>query len=423
MRVGGVTLVMAVLVVGMWSLIRIFGETEIVPSPTAVPTTGAIATSTPTISPSTPLVVATPVDPDAPVWPVGSLPHLLQMAPDLLAEGSLPLNDIARYSDIGGWMAAQAVGVPDSLPAAATGEWADALTDLALPTSLREFGLDPLWQRTYGFDLTQVHQVLVVGQAPDVVLLMRGSFDSNALMAAWVASGYQPVEREGETVWTLSPGDGIDLSAPESRLSLGALNNMILLEDGTLVASARISRLGTVIQVSHGDADSLAENEEIAPLLVPDSGLETLASATLAQGTLLQALPGATPALGTPVELPAMASPVAEPAAVLVPEMGEVAVVLIGIGLPVRGTVPFTLRLVMDEADTTEASAAMIEQRLATGISSVDGRPYASILGRAIVTFEDEVVIVTASHPPATLASLDLISERDLGFAFWYPAP
>jgi hypothetical protein len=68
-----------------------------------------------------------------------------------------------------------------------------------------------------------------------------------------------------------------------------------------------------------------------------------------------------------------------------------------------------------------EASAAMIEQQLESGRSGVDDRPYASIFGSSTVSFEDEVVIVTAAQPPASFAWIDIISERDLGFAFWYP--
>lgn len=421
LRVGGVALVMAMLVVGLWSLVRMFGETEIVPPPTAVPTAAPIATATPSVSPSTPVDPATPPDVDDPAWPPGSLPHLIQMAPDLLAEGSLPLNDIARYSDIAGWMTAQQIAPPDSPLTAATGEWGEALVDLDLPTSLREFGLDPLWHQTYGFDLTQVTQVLVVGQDPDVVLLMRGDFNPDALMAAWVASGYQPVELEGETIWTLAPGDGIDLSAPESRLSLGSLNNMIVLEDGTLAASARMSRLGAVIQVAHGDAGALVDNPAISPLLGPGSGVETLDSALLAKGTLVQALPGAVADVGTPV-LPT-ASPVASATDLLVPAMGEVRTVLIGIGPPEGDTASLTIRLLMEDSDAAIAAAAMVEQRLATESSSVDGRPSAELLGKTTVTTEDEVVTVSAAHPPPGFAWLDLLSNRDLGFVFWYPTP
>ncbi len=420
-RVIGVGLAMALLVFLLWRLISHFGETQVVPVPTSVPTVGPVATTPPTEQPATPTVFATPDDGETPAWEAGSLPALLNQAPDLLAEGSLPLNDIARYSDITGWVASLGLPVPSSPAEAANGPWADALDDLALPASLREFGLDPLWKQTYGFDLTQVQQVLVVGQAPDVVVLIRGDFDLDVLMAAWVASGYQPVEVEGETVWTLSPGDGIDLSAPESRLSLGALNNLVVLDDGTLATSSRLSRLGTVLQVEHGDADSLADNDDIAPLLSPDSGVDALDSAILSRGTLLQAPPGTQPAYGTPVVDSQTASPVALPEDPVIPEMGEVAVVLAGVGATVDGVAPFTLRLVLEDDEVAVATAAMVEQRLATNASSVDGQPYTAVLGTTNVSVADRVVRVDAPNPPDDFSWLRLISDRDLGFATWLP--
>ena len=412
---------MALLAFLLWRLISHFGETEVVPMPTVVPTLGPEATMVPTEQPATPTDSATPEDGEDPAWAPGSLPALLNQAPDLLAEGSLPLNDIARYSDITGWITSLGLQAPSSPAEAASGPWLDALDALALPASLREFGLDPLWQQTYGFDLTQVQQVLVVGQAPDVVVLIRGDFDPDVMMAAWVASGYQPVELEGETVWTLSPGDGIDLSAPESRLSLGALNNVVVLDDGTLATSSRLSRLGTVLQVEHGDAGSLAENDDIAPLLTPEAGVVDLDSAILSQGTLLQAPPGTTPDAGTPVAAPSVATPVALAEEPVIPAMGEVAVVLTGIGPAVDGAAPFTMRLVLDDDDTAITTAAMVEQRLVSGVSAVDGQSYGAVLGQTVVTVEDRVVVVEASMPPEEFAWLRLVSDRDFGFAWWYP--
>lgn len=420
-RVLGVGLAMTVLAFVLWNLISHFGETQVVPDPTEVPATGPVATPLPTEHSATPVDVATPDDAETVLWEAGSLPAMLDQAPDLLAEGRLPLNDIARYSDISGWMESQGISPPASPAEAAGGAWEDALDDLALPASLREFGLDPLWKQTYGFDLTQVGQVLVVGQAPDVVLLIRGEFDADALMASWVASGYMAVEVEGETVWTLAPGDGIDLSAPESRLSLGSLNNMVLLDDGTLAASARLSRLGSVLRVEHGDADSLAENESIAPLLESGPSVELLDSAILARGTLLQAPPGTQADIGTPVVVSVAASPVALPQEPLVPEMGQVAVVLAGVGPPADGMVPFTLRLVLEDDDVAEATAAMIDQRLRTGASSIDGRSWDEVLGATGVLAIDGIVVVDAPQPPADFLWLRLVSERDVGFATWLP--
>ncbi len=420
----GVGLAMTVLAMVLWNIISHFaGDTALNPDPTSIPATGVVATPQPTQASATPVDIATPEDTDSSPWEAGSLPSLLKVAPDLLADGSLPLNDIARYSNVAGWMESLGIPVPGSPEEAAGGPWEEALEDLALPASLREFGLDPRWKQTYGFDLTEVAQVLVVGQAPDVVLLIRGNFDEDALMASWVASGYQPIEVERETVWTLAPGDGIDLSAPESRLSLGTLNNLVVLEDGTLAASSRLSRLGAVLRVEHGEDAALADNPSIAPLLVQGSGIDELDSVVISRGTLLQAPPGTNVPVGTPLTDSFVATPSAANEDPLVPVMGQVAVVLTGVGPVTEGVVPFTLRLVLEDEDDTEETAAMVAQRLRTGVSAVDGRAWSEVLGAVEVAAGEGVVIVEAEHPPATLGWLQLVSDHDFGFAAWQAEP
>ena len=50
----------------------------------------------------------------------------------------------------------------------------------------------------------EVDAVLAVGQAPNLVLIMPGRYDAQALYATWVANGYQAVEIEETTVWALN---------------------------------------------------------------------------------------------------------------------------------------------------------------------------------------------------------------------------
>lgn len=427
-RVLGVALAMTLLVVVLWTAIRQVSDTEVVPEPTVPPPTSMAtpAASPPAPQPTTPAGDgATPEANDEVVWPSGSLPAMLAMAPDQLADDSLPLNDIARYSDITGWMTAQGIGVPTAEDDPVTWEaWRTELEMLALPASLREFGLDPIWSQTYGFDLTQVHQVMVIGQAPDLVVLLRGAFTEDSLIPAWVASGYQPVELEGVTIWTLSPGGEIDLSAPESRPAMGVLNNLVVLPDGTLAAAARMDRLGSVLQVADGDVAPLAENPEVAPLLVPGRGVESLTSALLARGTLLQAPPGTEPDHATPVvPVVSMASPAAADRQELVtPAMGEVSVLLVGITVPVDDLVPFAMYLVMNEEEQVVPSVLMLQERLATMVSPVTGQSYAATLGEGEVTMAGNVILVAASQPPVGTDWLTMISDRDLAFAFWVPA-
>src|SRR5690606_33594000 len=112
-----------------------------------------------------------------------------------------------------------------------------------------------------------VDAVLAVGQAPNLVLIMPGRYDADALYATWVANGYQAVEIEEATVWSLAPGDRIDLSAPASQPSLGLLNTMVVLDDGTLIASSRPSLMAEAVRVAQGDADSLGARAELRPAL------------------------------------------------------------------------------------------------------------------------------------------------------------
>ena len=210
-----------------------------------------------------------------------------------------------------------------------------------------------------------------------------GHYDPAAIQAAWVSSGYQPVEVEGQTIWSLFPGDQIDLSAQASRPALGTLNNVILLEDGTLIAAAKMSRLGSALRVVNGDAASLATNEDVAALLVRGSGVERLASAVIARGALLQGtaatmpLAAATPDEGTPGE-----GEIATPA--MGAGMPEVRLALVGIPLPpavatgtpaARVATPpgMWLMLVMDDIDDARDAVREIRPRIEDDRSPVTG--------------------------------------------------
>lgn len=430
-RIVTVTLVIAVGVSVLWAFIQAFDDTGVDPvDPTNVSSAAATTDETPpaaspTAIPSTPVV--------APEWAAGSLPAMLGQAPDRLADGSLPLYDVARYADIAGWMAAAGIATPTSLDDPALAVWEAQLDLLALPSSLRERGLDPEWERSYGFSLLDVSQVLSVGQAPDYVMFLRGDFDPAVLQAAWVASGYQAVEVEGQTIWSLVPGETIDLSAPESRPAMGTLNNVVLLDDGTLVAAARTSRLASVLQVDQGDAPSLAANEDVAALLLPGTRIEDLASAVIAKGSLLAA--PAQPVTGVAATPPGphlAASPLADPA------MPDVRLVLVGI--PVASAAPvatpgaepsvgeLVVVLVVEDRDAARQARPYVDEALANDRSPVTGAPYAErfgdpdiVLGFPADEQDPAAVTITATLERGYADWLAIVQERDFGFAAWTP--
>jgi hypothetical protein len=432
-RVGAVTLVMGLGVAILWAFIQAFDTTGVVPpDPTAAPPATGTDAATPALA--TPTAPSTPSA--GPDWPAGSLPALLAVAPDRLADGSLPLHDIATYADIAAWMTAAGMPLPAGLDDPALTSWEERLGPLALPASLRERGLDPEWRRVYGFSLLDVDQVLSVGQAPDYVMVLRGRFDPAGLQAAWVASGYQAVEVEGRTAWSLFPGDAIDLSVPESRPAMGALNNVMLLEDGTLVAAARTSRLASVLQVVDGDAPSLADHEDVALLLVPGSEVETFASAVLAKGSLLMAPPPggdstvATPALSSPAATPGqgMTMPPVRLALFGIPadnSASQIATPPAGSGIPELGIV-----LVVSDLDAARQAREWIEVAWASQSSVVTDAAHGERLGTLQVRIrmgEDRgspaLVVMSATLRQGPADWLAIILERDLGFAAWQPEP
>lgn len=419
--------VMAMGIAGLWMVIDRFSEVD-VNDPDPPPATEP-SIATPTVEGKTP--------PRA-----GSLPDLLRYAPDLLADDSLPLTNVAWYADIATWMAARglvASGAPDP---AALATWRAELGNLALTSTLAGGGLDPEWRQAYGFDLTQVAQVLVAGQAPDYVTILRGPFDRATLHDAWVESGYQAIEAEGTTIWTLFPGDTIDLSDPASRPAMGMLNNVMLLEDGTLVGAAKLPRLRSIVQVVNGNASSLAGNASIASLVGPATNSENLVSAVISRGTLFQALPPDLPTSSGPGPAhPTLGASLQATAGVaaLTAGMPRTELALIGIPPPPPGVGdatpgpgtpravpahPLRLTLLFEDRDAARAARLVIERRFREHVSPVTGAPYGDRYGAARIRVLDvpgdpALVQIAATLPRGSADWLAILAERDAGFAFW----
>lgn len=266
---------------------------------TPVPVTGTPGTSA---AMSAGANVATP-EGDTVAWPAGSLPALLALAPDQLAgeENGLPIQ--ATYANLPLWLERQGLD-PGELTDI---DLAHVLEPLALPDVLETRGLSPEWRAMYGFDLRQVDQVLTVGHAPNQILIMPGRYDAHTLLTTWAENGYQAVEVEEMTVWSLFPGDRIDLSAPASRPALGSMNTVVLLDDGTLIATARQSRMAEALRAVRG-GDSLLDNDGLRDAAVLEANASA-SSVVIASGHLMQR-----PVSGETIPGPA-ASPPAQGAA------------------------------------------------------------------------------------------------------------
>lgn len=409
--------VLALIVVGAGAMLasRLTSTpaTSMPPTGTSLPMTAGIPTGTPA---------------KAHLPRQGSLPAMLDLAPDWLGSSNLPMSDVARYADLAA--ASRRAGLPWPLSPSDPefARWHASLDTLALPTILASRGLDPVWQQTYGFSLLDVDQVLAVGQAPDYVTILRGRFNEQTLHDAWVSSGYQAVEAEGMTVWTLSPGDAIDLSAPASRPAMATLNNVALLPDGTLVVATKLSSLKDELKVAQGKASSLAHNDDVAALLNPAPLVESFDAAVLVKGQLLEAAnPPGTPAATPPGKTAETAAGVV---ATPPPELGKVRLALFGVPLPAseNGATPVSMPvagmvMLLRFANEDDAGHALtvIQLRLADGVSSVTGAPYARRVRPVSIRHEPKtpVVRIDLDLKNGQADWLSMIEDRDLGFAMW----
>lgn len=383
------------------------GPLEPTPESTPEPTIGPTVEATP----STPEVMFDPVPPPDP----DSLLSMLGYAPDRLRDDSLPLSDIAQYANIELWMEAQGIVAPSGPDDPHWDDWHQQLPALAIPEVLSTRGTDAVWIQTYGFGLHQVDQVLAVGSAPDYVMVMRGNFDEDTLHAAWADSGYQAVRVDGVTYWSLYPAGSVDLSAPASRPALGNMNNIVLLEDGTLIATARSGRLEQAISVVDGGGPTLAENPEIRSLLTSGIEPELLVTATLLKGSVLEELTSAPSDLAT-------ATPV--------PELPRASLVLTGLQIQPDADRRTTMVIVAvyDSATTATNAHSRARQLLSTGTSNVTGTPYSNRVHphsmRVVSSRENEQLLLihlTLAHGPADW--LQIVEDRDLGYLMWPRIP
>lgn len=383
------------------------GPLEPTPQPTEMPTQNPTQVATP--STPGPTFEAEP-EPEP-----GSLLQMMTYAPDRLADDSLPLSDIARYADIERWMKLQGVEIPTGPSDPGWDLWQAQLPALALPEVLSTRGTDDIWIDTYGFGLHDVNQVLAVGSAPDYVIVMRGNFDPDALNATWAENGYQAVRVDNVTYWSLYPGDSVDLSAPASRPALGNMNNLVLLEDGTLIATSRSGRMEQTIRTIAGENPTLADNAQITSLLTSGTSPENLLTAVVLKGNVLEEVTVGTPPLTT-------ATPTVE--------LPQASIMLAGLQYAPdsAGRTDLVIVAVYDSAEGAVRAEQRVYQQLGVGNSDVTGEPYAErvtpIAMRVIASHDGAQLLLIQLAPVNGHADwLQILEERDFGYLMWPRLP
>jgi hypothetical protein len=365
----------------------------------------------------------------------GTLEAMLRLAPDVLAGSAPPQTQIAGYADAAAQLASLGVTAPEAFEAddPATRAWIGAAYWLMFPSFM--IGKTEFWRETFGFDLLQVDQSLEIGEPPSAIAILRGRFDVDAITTALTRAGYQTVAAEGATVYSLDPEDRVVFSSDAGRLALARMNNIAILPDGTLICASRLDLVQQTLAVAQGTAPSLADRPDVQSLLAAQDA--PLASALLVMGTALASstVPDVI-VIGTPVDVDVLATRIAE-----IGEMPPVIMALLGVTAggpvpppydePASGDVAlteapdahFAIALLMPDAASAETAVRVATERLATGVSGVDGRPFSAFFAdwQASVVPETSVakLELTFAEGVSPGVWIQLFARRDLLFLAW----
>lgn len=189
------------------------------------------------------------------------LAEMLRLVPDAVQGAPL-----FSWADLATQLAVAGLPAPDSAEDLG-GEFIQVTQALALPSDIFQHASSPDYEDTFGFAPVQIEQALEAGQSPERLKLLRGRFSARTLTRAWERSGYEPFERAVGTIWSFADGPEFDPSSLVSLFGAGAMNNAAILDDGTVVFAPTIVLVESVLSVAAGEADSLAEREDLATLL------------------------------------------------------------------------------------------------------------------------------------------------------------
>ncbi len=188
----------------------------------------------------------------------GAAARLVRRAPQVERSGYMQFGDLTRAFEL--------LGV--ELPDADDDEFVDVVLDvfgpdqapLVLPPNVSQ--PNRLLQHgefadELGWDLTDVTAYVETGAPPDVVTVMQGAFDAEAITDAIG----EPDERDGGLVWEIGESGAIAVGEPTPARPLGE-SLRLFLRDDILVVTRTDEALDEGIEALDGD-DVAADDEEV----------------------------------------------------------------------------------------------------------------------------------------------------------------
>lgn len=338
----------------------------------------------------------------------GGLASMLAKAPASFPWVDDPAEVTISYADIATQLAVTQPPPVDSADDPNVRLWVLATHMQAVPRPAAQYL--KTWREDFGFDLLQADETLAVSQPPFDLSLFRGRFDHDAIRAALANSGYREVDVDGATLYSLR-----DDTSPVAD-EMAAMNHGVIMDDGTLVFSSARAAVEDVLDVAAGAASALNEQPGLA--LLAEHAPADLVTVTIADGAMLT---GYTPIPGV-TEMP-------------VGELPPVTTVLAGV--TAGGVIPgangglspdtpgarAVAMAVLETSEAAEAAVPVVEERLETGTSALDGSPLSRYVAASTVAAVEGapvlVIDITVSENATPMILVQMLNNHDLSILAW----
>lgn len=393
--------------------------------------------------PAVPGLASPPRQDATPTARLGSetLRDLLRLAPEGLPPADAVRVPFVTYADIAAQLAALGVAPPAVDDTSGTARWFAALRGFALFGSV-DVAATSAWRDAFGWTVYDIDQLIEYVDPGGRVLVLRGRFDQDAIRRAMERSSYRSSAANAATIYSLFPdADGFDSANPASLLMVGALNNVALWDDGTLLGTGSLATLGRALAVADGGEPTLAERGDVATLLASID--EPLANAVLVDGRAYsydEFVASLGLGDGTPVVPDILATVIAEAEASGEAErirLPPLSLVLTGMtaGGPVPepraiATMPVTTAarearvhfyLLFDSVREAEVVVPVLERRLDLSFSIILRQPWSAVFERRSVrTVPDQPIVLLDIGGGAVRDDWrSMVFQDDLAFLSW----
>lgn len=364
---------------------------------------------------------------------------------DLLAtvpQAAVGDSELVTYGDMAAWHAA--TGIPrvpglaalEIMPEPARAWWLFVMPRQTVPPAALgiEYLLQDEMRPAYGFDLFAVDRWIATDTPPSTITVLETGLEPARVGDALLATGYEAEPVDGGTLYCILDDyeTALGMDVPRAGM-LGALNRIVVRDDGTLVIARATALAQSALDAQQGAVPSLADD----PRYVAAAGaLQQLGQSDL--GPLVGAIFSGGMIAGDPAAALLGRAATAETLDALRAQIEGAG----GAPLPpytlaafgtYRGEGATSLALAVVFAPGTAAGEAAdtLAARMSAYVSLVTGAPLGErwTFDRAFAADGSDlpvaVVVMRVADPPqvegerpntAVLAWIDLIYRRDLGF-------